>query len=711
MPPLFRIPTLGARRVSGAPQPAVGRGAKPGVRRSWVETLRAAVGAKPRRSAVSAAPAGQTAPAVADSLPRAHAHAAMPLPPPCEPSVRAEVAMPPSRETNRPIASAAPSPGRIPAPAPAGTASIAAHLALRGQEVPSAKPPRERPFRAASAIPSPRQPGNPIASAAPPLARSVVRTTVGVTPVAGAVQNARLTPVTTPVTTPAPPMEHRFADHVARPALATQAPLARPSDDPAAPAPRLDERPGVDASVWRAKAPDVAVASRIESAPTARAEVRPAFRTPQESGPAERQVESERTPPPASADTRKVAPAVASRAEIRPSPLPTRADTLRPEQARGSEPFASASPRPVAARTAQTSTATVPNVGRAVRPAAMPAIEPSLEKPRTSTGISASAAQARVATVHQPEQTRPNAQVAEPPPAAGHAEPRNGDVDRPGSPRLRVPGEVPSHPADSTPRAAAPAAPALAASTPHGATAVETHAIARAIVARDLPTPGAQPRPPAEVAAKSAPAAAEPRRTSSSEGATPRESGSRAGADASSGRGPAPRTSETSSAAPSAAPMPIAAARATTIPTPATFEVGPPRLTQGSLAEAIVSQARALPGTGAVEVHFVMEPAELGAVKVRIQTRGHEVRVDIAASSSGAASALAEGIPRLTAQLELAGYRQPEVSLTLDLAHDGRGANPDRGAEPGHPRPHHRHHAHVSGPMRKASSSALDRTI
>jgi hypothetical protein len=330
------------------------------------------------------------------------------------------------------------------------------------------------------------------------------------------------------------------------------------------------------------------------------------------------------------------------------------------------------------------------------------------------------AAPTNVASTRPTEQSHVRAHVAEPRPVAAHAENPNGETDR-SAPPLRARNDEVSHPGGSMARtregelrfarAASPAAPAAAVALPHRATAVETHAIARAIVARDLPAPGAQPKPPAGHAAKGGAAEADPRRTSSADGAAARDNNSRTGTDGSPGRGPAPRPAEATSATPSTPTIPIAIARAADAPTPATAEAEPPRLTPGTLVETIVSQARALPGTGTVQVHFVMEPAELGAVKVRIQTRGHEVRVDIAASSSGVASALAEGIPRLTAQLELAGYRQPEVSLTLDLSHNGRGANADRGAEPGTPRHHPRHHARASGPMRTAASGALDRTI
>jgi hypothetical protein len=90
----------------------------------------------------------------------------------------------------------------------------------------------------------------------------------------------------------------------------------------------------------------------------------------------------------------------------------------------------------------------------------------------------------------------------------------------------------------------------------------------------------------------------------------------------------------------------------------------------GNLVEAIVARARALPRNGTVRLRFALQPADLGIVKVRIDTRGQAVRVEIAATSSQAVDTLNQGVSRLSQQLQDAGYRDPDVQLTLDTAGD-----------------------------------------
>ena len=85
-----------------------------------------------------------------------------------------------------------------------------------------------------------------------------------------------------------------------------------------------------------------------------------------------------------------------------------------------------------------------------------------------------------------------------------------------------------------------------------------------------------------------------------------------------------------------------------------------------ALAQAILSRARALPQNGALELRFALEPVDLGAVQVRIETRGRQVRIEIETATHAAASVLTPGIAKLTAELHSAGYHDPQVSVGTD---------------------------------------------
>jgi|GEM_PF-4874912 len=98
------------------------------------------------------------------------------------------------------------------------------------------------------------------------------------------------------------------------------------------------------------------------------------------------------------------------------------------------------------------------------------------------------------------------------------------------------------------------------------------------------------------------------------------------------------------------------------------------------LAEAIAARARTLPGDGQAQVRFSLEPEDLGLVKVRIRTQGDLVRVHIVAASGHAADALQHGIARLSGQLEAAGFKNPDIQLSMDSAHDP--TVPNQGAAP-----------------------------
>jgi flagellar hook-length control protein FliK len=113
------------------------------------------------------------------------------------------------------------------------------------------------------------------------------------------------------------------------------------------------------------------------------------------------------------------------------------------------------------------------------------------------------------------------------------------------------------------------------------------------------------------------------------------------------------------------------------------------RVHHRALAEAIVARARRLPQNGSVEVRFALEPKDLGLVRVRIESRGEQLRIRILASSGAAVDALSSGVAKLAAQLSEAGGKSPVIDLAVD---DALGAgtqqrhgesNPGRRPNPG----------------------------
>jgi flagellar hook-length control protein FliK len=105
-----------------------------------------------------------------------------------------------------------------------------------------------------------------------------------------------------------------------------------------------------------------------------------------------------------------------------------------------------------------------------------------------------------------------------------------------------------------------------------------------------------------------------------------------------------------------------------------------------ALAHAIVTRARALPENGAVEVRFALEPADLGAVRVEIETRGRQVRIHIETATEAAASVLSPGVARLATDLHSAGYPDPHVSVSTSPEHGQRETLPNgrNGTPPEH---------------------------
>jgi hypothetical protein len=137
-----------------------------------------------------------------------------------------------------------------------------------------------------------------------------------------------------------------------------------------------------------------------------------------------------------------------------------------------------------------------------------------------------------------------------------------------------------------------------------------------------------------------------------------------------------------------------------------------------ALAEAIVARARALPANGALEVRFALEPADLGPVRIRIETLGQHVRIEISAASRASVDALAPGLARLAADLQEAGFRKPEITLGLDFTRDPGAEQPRHGqaddrddAGPSRRWNEFRQETERVVALRSPSSPRLDRTV
>ena len=133
-----------------------------------------------------------------------------------------------------------------------------------------------------------------------------------------------------------------------------------------------------------------------------------------------------------------------------------------------------------------------------------------------------------------------------------------------------------------------------------------------------------------------------------------------------------------------------------------------------TIAEAIVARARETPAGGALEVRFALIPADLGRVRVRIETQGARVRVEIAAESEPARSALQPGLARLEARLQAEGWSRPEVRLDVATATDAGARRRDdddgrRAASRAARAPHPAAAIAAAPPYRTAEPGTLDR--
>ena len=129
------------------------------------------------------------------------------------------------------------------------------------------------------------------------------------------------------------------------------------------------------------------------------------------------------------------------------------------------------------------------------------------------------------------------------------------------------------------------------------------------------------------------------------------------------------------------------AARSAATPSGRATASGTTSLPPSAMVGAILARARSMPRNGSIELRFALEPNDLGLVRVRIETSGKTMRVQIAAASGGAVDALQSGVSRLTGQLQQAGFQDPDVQLSLDDAANGSaGHASERGVKWPHPR-------------------------
>ncbi|ANM30533.1 hypothetical protein ABI59_14545 [Acidobacteria bacterium Mor1] len=86
----------------------------------------------------------------------------------------------------------------------------------------------------------------------------------------------------------------------------------------------------------------------------------------------------------------------------------------------------------------------------------------------------------------------------------------------------------------------------------------------------------------------------------------------------------------------------------------------------GALAQTLVAQARNMPQNGSMQLRFSLQPEDLGLVKVRIDAKGGQLRIEILASSGQALDAIQSGVARLGSSLQDAGIRDTQIDLGLD---------------------------------------------
>jgi hypothetical protein len=90
-----------------------------------------------------------------------------------------------------------------------------------------------------------------------------------------------------------------------------------------------------------------------------------------------------------------------------------------------------------------------------------------------------------------------------------------------------------------------------------------------------------------------------------------------------------------------------------------------PLVRHEAVAQAIIARAQTMQRPGVVEMRFALVPAELGVVRVRLEARGEQLRVELVASTQSAVETLNAGLSRLAANLHGSGFPQADVTLGL----------------------------------------------
>jgi flagellar hook-length control protein FliK len=99
-----------------------------------------------------------------------------------------------------------------------------------------------------------------------------------------------------------------------------------------------------------------------------------------------------------------------------------------------------------------------------------------------------------------------------------------------------------------------------------------------------------------------------------------------------------------------------------------------------ALAHVIASRAGSMPQSGSIHLRFALTPPELGTVRVRLEARGEQLRVELVANNQAAVEALNAGLTKLATHLQNVGFQDAEVTLGLaSSSHSGTTAEGSRG--------------------------------
>ncbi len=475
---------------------------------------------------------------------------------------------------------------------------------------------------------------------------------------------------------------------------ASPAPTPVPAPPQGQPAPQVESQPQVQPAPQVESPPQVQPAPQVESPPQVQAP--PKIETPPniEAQPAP-QVESQPQVQPAPTVARDVAaepvPPVATDApnatattsnpvEVVAPPAPGDTDSVpRPTSAPEST---SPAAKPVDTPSSDV-TVEIPDVAVAEKPAASTET-PTRTEPQVTEGVRS------VVSGAEPVQEEPRVVVDDEVPEAiiDDSEPVNVEVRQPADPiDAEAPAETPAIAAvvDVQTRTVERRSDAGVARRSAGrASRVDSTAASSEPIHVDRPevddrprmmphnsgvaTDGIEIKPPI---ADDAPEPVDPEMTSSKQPAPPQNAAPELARAAVREYASAPAASD-SAPAPAPAPEPTAPVSDSTVGgmqadalDGAKPQQAAARVHHQALATAIAAKARAVPQDGSVELRFALEPEDLGAVRVRIESRGDQLKIKIIASSGAAVDSLSSGIGKLASQLTEPGMKEPEIDLTF----------------------------------------------